>query len=431
MDIIVLIISLVLLYKRKLAWVLFGIIFLTTNYLNAGTGLSEFPFAHNVSDSGLILYLVLSFYLLKKNNYELPKTPFDQKLKYFYYFLLISIIVDIIFNGIDLLSIVKTSRHWIFLSCIWVFYYVSDKDVKKLINYLLYALAIISVIMLIEFFFSIQILGKEIKTEYLTPGVLIERGSIPSNLLLFFLLLLVSRYFKFKPKTKYFYVGIFSAVLITSMIRSYFFAVIIGILLVLYLEKLKVKSILTGITIAAVLILIVYNTPFFKERFISGFEEIQNLNLAYSPQGNLSYRLLHAAERLDYISKKTQYEIFGIGNITEEDFPNTFYIGLRYESGRVMQLVSPDIAWSTFFLRLGFVGTIIYLIFYVSITIKFYRLRLNNPIALITFVYLFINLTMISFVSYDIANGQFWLFPVLLYYAISKKKSNENYDKNI
>ncbi len=421
MDILILIISLILLFKRKLAWVLFAIILLTNDYLGAGTNLSEFPIIHNVSDAGLILYLILFFYLLIKHNFKLKETPISKYVIIFYIFLLTSIFVDLIFNGINLISIVKTSRHWIFLSSVWIFYYIPTVEVKKLIKYLLNALAIISIIMLIEFFFDLQILAREVKTEYLNPGFLITRGSIPSIFIIFFLLLLFTGYFKFTKFIKYFYISVFSAVLITSMIRSWIVAIIIGIFLIVNFQaKLKIKKVLTGIIIAAGLILIIYTNPIINERFRMGFDEMQNFTLEGNVQGNFSFRIFQAAERLNYISQSLQYEIFGVGNITEQNFPYIFKTGLRNESGIVTQLDTADIAWSLLFLRLGFLGTFIYLIFYVIMLFKLYKLKFSNPLGITTFVYLFINLTVISFASSNIATGQFWIFPVLIYYTINK-----------
>ena len=419
MDILILIISLFLLYNGKLAWVLFSLIVLTTQYLGAGTFTSEFPFPHNVYDSGLILYFALSVYLLSKNNFKLPKTPFNKYLKYFYIFLLISFVVDIIFNGIDLLSIIKTSRHWIFLTCIWIFYYIPGKEVKKLINYLLYALVIVSVIILVQFFFEIRILAQE-HTEYLTPGFLIERGLLPAGIIMFFLFLLFTKYYKFKPAVKYLFIAIFTAVLIASLVRSWLFAAVTGVILIFYLQKkLKFKSLFAGIIIIAGLILIIYINPISKERFTQGIEDVQGFSLTSNAQGNFSFRILQTAERVNYISQSLQYVIFGIGNITEENFPNVFYIGLRFESGRILQLTTPDIAWQVLFIRLGFLGTLIYLVFFTKILTTFYRLKSTNPIALTAFIYLFINLVIISFVSWDIANGWFLLFPVLLYFFVT------------
>lgn len=419
MDIIILIISLFLLYKKKLAWVLFSLILLTTSYLNVGSNLSEYPFTHNVSDSGLILYLFLSFYLIKNNNFRFRKTALSKYIKFFFLFLLLSIIVDLVFNGIDLLSIVKTSRYWIFLTCIWIFSYISEGDIKKLIEYLLKALAIAALITIIDFFFNVQLLGKEVKTEYLGSGFLIERASIPSVLIIFFILLLFSKYFKFKPKIKYFYLGIFSTVLITSMIRSLFLATVIGILLVFILkEKLKLKNLFAGIIMATGLIFVVTTNPIIQERFSEGFRDIQSFQLESNVQGNFSLRILQMAERLNYLSQSPQYAIFGVGNVTEQNFPYVFTIGIADKSGMVTQLDTGDIAWSLLFLRLGLLGTVIYIFYYVSILIRFYRFRLKNPVAVTMFSYLFVTFFIVTFASSDIASGQFWLFPVIIYYFI-------------
>ncbi len=422
MDIIILLLALILLFNDKIAWALFALILLTTNYLGAGTNLSEFLYIHNVSDAGLILYIFLFIYILAKNNFTFKKPKIAKYIKLFYAFLLLSIFVDIAVNHIDLLSIIKTSRHWIFLSCVWIFYYISEKDVKKLIRYILYALVIISAIMLTEFIFNIQILSREVKTEYLY-GILIRRTSIPSLFLVLYLLLLLSGYFRLSNRLKYLFIGLFSAVLITSMIRSWFGALVIGIILIFSLhQKYKVKYIVTGIAIVIGLIIVVYNSPVISTRFAQGIEEIKDFKLSESVQGNLSFRLLQTGERLNYIADNVQYSIFGLGNVTEQNFPHIFYIGLKDVSGYTIQLDTADIAWSLLFIRLGFIGVFIYLVFYFNILIKFYRLRHQDQLALTMFVYLFIMLFIISFASSDIANGQFWLFPVLIYYVIVKLK---------
>ncbi len=331
-----------------------------------------------------------------------------------------------VFNGIDLLSIVKTSRHWIFLSCIWIFALIPVENIKKLIKYLLNALTFAALITIIDFFFNIQLLGKEVKTEYLNPGFLIERAAIPSVLIIFFILLLFSKYFKFKPKIKYFYISIFSTVLITSMIRSLFLATGLGILLVFILqEKLKLKNLFTGIIVIVVLIFLVMTNPIIQERFGEGLRDIQTFELNSNVQGNFSLRILQMSERIYYISQSLPHAIFGIGNITEQNFPYVFTIGIRDEYGMVTQLDTADIAWSLLFLRLGFIGTIIYIAYYINILIRFYKFKLISPLSATMFVYLFITITIISFASSDIAAGQFWIFPILVYYRIFKTSYNE------
>ena len=106
MDIIVLIIALYLLFINKWAWVLFVIIFLTTDYLGIGINISNFPVEHNVSDVGLILYISLCFKILNKNEFKFLKTPLSNYIIIFYFFLLISFFVDLFFGFWYMLVIV-------------------------------------------------------------------------------------------------------------------------------------------------------------------------------------------------------------------------------------------------------------------------------------------------------------------------------------
>jgi len=433
MDIIILLIGFFLLFKGKLAWVLFTIIFLTSSYLGLGTDISIFPIEHNVSDAGLILYLALCFYILNKSKFKLGKTIMSKYLIILYIFLVITFIIDLLFNNIGFISIIKTSRHWIFLSCIWFFYYIPYKEIRKLIDYLFTSTVIISLIMLVEFFFETQILGKEYETLVSESGNFLTRGSIPSTFVPFFLLFLFTPFYTFKLKTKNFYIVLFSAVLITSVIRSWYLAMIVGFIILLFLQnKLKVKTIFTGILIMSGLIVAVSFNPIIKERFKEGFEEVQNFNFSTEKdlQGNYSFRMLHAEERINYILQNVQYTFFGLGNVTEENFPEVFAIGLVADTGGVIQLDTADIAWSTLFIRLGLLGTSLYLLFFVSILVFFYRNRKNNPLATVTFVYLFINLTILSFASSTMATGQFFIFPVLLYFLSKRKLVKVKYINN-
>ena len=151
--------------------------------------------------------------------------------------------------------------------------------------------------------------------------------------------------------------------------------------------------------------------------------EIQKFSLTSNEiEGNYSFRILHAQERLNYITQNAQNTIFGLGNISEENFSEVFEIGLLEESGRITQLDTGDIAWSTFFIRLGLLGTVFYLFIFVRLLLNFYRIQKYNSLALVTFVYLLVNLTIMSFASSSMATGQFFLLPVLLYFLSKKGK---------
>lgn len=73
---------------------------------------------------------------------------------------------------------------------------------------------------------------------------------------------------------------------------------------------------------------------------------------------------------------------FGLGLMTD-DSPYTynnfnFVIGLPDENGGIYQLDTPDIAWSNFVARYGYVGTFAYLVFYIGLAWFFFDNRKIN-----------------------------------------------------
>jgi len=428
MDVIFLLIFLFFLLKGKYTWVLFGIILLTTNYLGAGTNLSNFPVQHNVSDSGLLLYLALSLRILFRTNGKLSSGPFDKYLLFFYLFLLLSIFVDIFINKIDLLSIIKTSRHWLFLTCFWIFYYIPKEEIKKLLIYLLTATLFINLISITEYTFGIEILGLRKSEERLLTGMTFSRGAIPSTFSIFFMFLVFLDYFELKLKWKIIIIGILAAGILISMIRSLIIAVIISLALIILIKRRKTfKESLLTMSIIVTFIWIVFASPFIKERFNEAYMDLKELDTSKrNVSGNLSFRALHIAERFKYVSHRIQYSIFGIGNITEESFPRIFKTGLRNDQGQFVQLDTSDNAWSLLFIRLGIVGTIIYVLLYFKFLFLDINMYSRSIMALVMFVFLIINLIVLSFASSTIANGSFWILPTLLYFTIIQELDSEN-----
>lgn len=416
MDLIALFIFLFFLFKGKYAWVLFGVILLTTNYLGAGTNLSTFPIKHSVSDSGLLLYLALCFRILIKTGGKLTSRPFDKYLIVFYLFFLLSLVVDIFLNKVDLLSIIKTSRHWLFLTCFWILYYIPREEIRKLLMYLFFVTLLITVISLTEYSSGIRILGLRKSEERLLNGVIIVRGAIPSTFSYFFLILVLFDYFELKLRWKIIVISILTAGILISMIRSLILAVIISFVLIIIIRKRKtLKESLISLSIILIFILIVLTSPLIKERFNEGYADLKDLDLReVNVSGNLSFRVFHIAERFTYVSHNLIYSIFGIGNITEGEFPQVFKTGLRNDEGQFIQLDTGDNAWAPLILRLGFVGTFVYLLFFVSFASYLLKNTTQPLVSVSLFVYLLLNLIVLSFASSTIANAHFWILPAII-----------------
>lgn len=423
MDLIIFFFAVILIFLNKYDLVLLALFTLVTNYFGVGSNISTFPIIHNVSDSGLILYIILSLVLLWKNKYQIPKNKITFYVSLFYVFLLFSIFIDLFFNDIDLISIFKTSRHWIFLSSVWILFYVPKTTVERLLKYLLNITLVMSILLLLEFFTDLNIFNRSM-VQMTQSGLISKRGAIPSTFTIVFILLLYSDYFKFNARNKYIYLSVLIIVLIVSMIRSWIIASIIGLIIVHVRCKIKIKKgdAYKFIFIFVLFFTLVFSNSFIKTRFLEGFSDVANINLNGDVQGTFSYRIFHTKERLDYISSDIKYSIIGIGNITEKNSNTNFQFGVLDENARPTQLDTGDIAWSRLFLRLGIIGTFIYLSI-VFILIKEIKLFIKMSLLSINiYSFLIIELFMISFVSSELANGSFILLPILIYYYI------KNYD---
>lgn len=388
---------------------------MTTSYLGAGTNLSSFPIKHNVSDTGLLIYLALCLRMLVKTGGKLKSGPFDKFLIAFYLFLLLSVLVDIFLNKIDLLSIIKTSRHWLFLTCFWFLNYIPKEEIRKLLRYLLITTLLITVVSITEYSFGFEILGLRESEERLITGMIYSRGAIPSTFSYFFLILVFLDYFKLKLRWKVVIISILSAGILISMIRSLIIAVIIALVFIIISRRKTFKESLLTLSMVAVFIVIVLTSPFLKERFNEGYEDLKELDISRgNVSGNLSFRVLHIVERFNYVSHSYQYSVFGIGNITEGSFPRIFKTGLRNDQGQFVQLDTGDNTWALLFLRLGLVGTLVYL-FFITKFISHSLTNTSQPlIAIALFVYLILNLFILSFASSSMANGQFWILPAIM-----------------
>jgi len=434
MDLLILFIGTLLVLKHKYAWALLSLLALTTSYFGVGSNFSLFPVKHNVSDSGLILFVFMSFYLLSRNKFVLKRNKMTFYVRIFYIFLFISFLIDLFFNHINIISIIKTSRHWIFLSSVWVFYFIPRQETEKLIRYLLNITFIISIFLLFDFFLGLGIL-KHINPQQIAPGMVAKRGAIPSTFTVFYILLLFSNYLKLNARKKYIYLFVLLTVLLVSMIRSWLIATLIGVFIVNIYNNTKINknNALSIVFILSILVGGVVGNSFIKARFVEGFSDINNLNLEGKVEGTFSYRILYATERLEYVISDFQYTLFGIGNVTEENANTNFKYGVRNKYGRVAQLDTADIAWPLLFLRLGILGTILYLIFFIKLILYFKSIRKQNLLALTLFSFLTIELLFISLASAELANGSFTLFPILIYYYLKnyEKPSLSNHSNTI
>ena len=122
---------------------------------------------------------------------------------------------------------------------------------------------------------------------------------------------------------------------------------------------------------------------------LSSGAAFRNYDMQGGEGGTLTYRIAWVYERFDYlIDRPIGEQIFGLGLISDSQpivsKKYNFRTGLTNEgTGLPYQLATPDIAYGNLISRLGFGGTIIYLLLTIMMANFFYRNRKQNPFTIV------------------------------------------------
>lgn len=176
--------------------------------------------------------------------------------------------------------------------------------------------------------------------------------------------------------------------------RSSFVMIAIG-MIAFFMAKKKMKYVLY--IIGGVIFYQIFVASMFanrtKDSGLSTFDEVKMVltnpaatfdNYMYEDnQGTFAFRIGMIVERAEYIVSNPQYLLFGVGDVTEQHNKHYFQLGTYSKEltyGRNM-LSSVDTDWVSIVIRLGLVGTILYIVF-ISIWLRksFSVLRLNNSL---------------------------------------------------
>jgi len=406
MDVLIFLISLYgLIGQKKLYLAVTGQIILATGYLGMSFSLKNLVlFNESFQIFSIIIFILffLKFYLKKQFS---RKNVLTKNVLFLYLFLIVSILFDLA-NSVSLFDILSNVKLWFFLSAIWVYPFIPSYQFLKIIRVLLYLTLLLCVLGILDFLFETMFLS-EIKVN--SEGV--KRAIIPSTYTLFFIILLQTKLLNFRKKIKIIFLIILISIVLLSVIRSLILGVVISFTLVILIDKTysfsKIKKL---IIIVIPLCFFIFSNQAINSRFQNFFS-----NEDISTNTTL-LRTNVFAERFNYIVSSPKTFILGIGNIREENFPVIFYTGnSSRDDENPDQLYTPDISWPNLLIRLGVVGTFIYLILYFKIMSIIYKRRNFNEINKILFVYLLINICIISFASSIISLGSFWLLPLLAY----------------
>ncbi|SHE69598.1 hypothetical protein SAMN05444274_102132 [Mariniphaga anaerophila] len=429
MDILLLLIGIGCLFFNKQHLVIAIIIILASSYLQLALengGLSTFPFPHNVSDSGLVLYFLFFISILVKNSLRVLKSPVLPFIGWFLLFLLISSCIDIFINHYTIGDVIRQLRHWLYLSIILIGKYIGKDTIKKAINTIIWVTILMCLVLSFQHITGIHLIGAS--RIYNMDGTIINRGVKPPVYVISAIMLLFGNYNNKNKKIRIVLIFILFLPVILSLKISYTVAIILGCAFIALRLKISLKKLAYTSAVVAVLALgIFYSSPVLKTRFLETTQQTQGIKQG-EVDGNFSYRILHFYERLIYCIQKPQTAVFGIGSVSEQNFNKTvFALGQPDQTtGKMAQLNTADIAWSILILRLGALGIIVFLFFYIKTYRQLKKYAKNDKLSLVLASYMLMNLLFLSFGNAIIAYSDFFILP-LLYSSANNQNSLKNY----
>lgn len=407
------IVALLQICRNKMAIPITIMLMFFEGYSFCGFTQSYFITEHQYSDVGLVLFLFMQSILLLRRKPKLDMSilkPVKVGIIIFAVFFAISACVDLLINEEKFISVIKTLRNWLCLSALWSIPYLRIKEIKTLLNNLLVISVIIAAIFLVEFYFNISFTGA-------IRSARGSRASIPWLISFLVFILLFNDFYKINSFWKWAFIGVIAFEYFMTGTRSIFIACLIVVIAIILFngKRISVQKMMVFTSVFAAVGIVLATDNILTERLFTTSQDIKVLRGNSRQGGNLSFRLLMLEERAQYVNTKTQYMVFGIGNVQESDLKqHLFHIGLKGPRGRVVQLDTSDIAWVLLLLRYGYVGTAVYIFcVYFMMTRVYYRNK-SYPIGYAVLVYLFSCLVFLSYTSSYIASSFFWLMPIIL-----------------
>ena len=277
MDLLLFLISVYLIYiNKKLEWVLLIILCLATNFFSLKYFFLGTYLIPNMYDGGLILTILLYFRLLKRKKQNYYNNGFNKLVIFFCLYLCLTVLFDLIINGISILAIIKTSRHWLFLL---IFFITPKLDLNVLHRFLKLAIIvtfIFSFIICFESLSGIRYFTLKYYAYRQTDIATQIRGVIPSSIALFSYFLMLPNNNYFSKSKRIIFSTIFVVSILLSAIRSLALAVLVGTLIFIFIKsKDKISSFFKIGLVSIITVSVVSNfVPVLGDRFDELFTEI-------------------------------------------------------------------------------------------------------------------------------------------------------------
>lgn len=388
-------------------------------------------------DAALIYFIIIFIYSYFNERHikYVHNNNIEKWLKIFFIFMLFNVLFSMIFYQLDLIQIIQGGRRYFIIFAFYFIRKIKTSDVEWLLRKIVYITAITSVLYIIQCQTGWPVLPDS-DIYYSTDsvdGTFRYYNSPPFLELSLFLLIFYSKYFKGWKNT--IVIAIMFVALLCTQGRTQIAGTIMVILVGLYLNGSYKKIVKYGLL---GLIAITPFMPILIERFESDDKstggdlqaimsgEFMNANGQFA--GTMTYRFALVYERMAYLADRSIGEqIFGMGLLSDQQKELVrrmyhFNIGLRdRETGEVVQLSTPDIAYGNLISRLGFVGMAIYLVIWGIMLVQAYKNRKVDIIVFCLFLYLF-NYIISSFSGATISYTENIILPMMLIVYMDKMK---------
>jgi hypothetical protein len=411
MDIILFFVGIFALLLKRRDWALAIMAILASTYLQLPLqphfSIGRFPIEHNISDIGLLLYLFILIPALfhKKARY---KGKIQNVVTLFLIYLIVNGIWDMC-TGTSFGDVIRYLKGWAYLSLIYIYQDFSPKEIVGSLRIVCVVTFWISLVMVISRVLDINAMDYVL----MAKG---GRGYKPPSFSIICSLIYIINIFRVKPLAQFTYVIVTLLPILLNVKMTYLLSVVL-VVVVFFLINDKF-SMFKKIALALVSVLIVVSFFTLSERFSTRFYDLSS-GLTSAAQGyvddNFSYRLLHAAERFNYVSKAPDTFLRGIGYVSEANFNDTvFQLGVWNSSmKRVDQLNNSDIVWSNMFLRLGIIGIVLYLLVYIRLISAYMKCKTKFQHNAFFAAYLIISLLFTSLGNDLIGYSDFFMYPIL------------------
>lgn len=341
-------------------------------------------------------------------------------------YLVVAFYVDLSFYNPSFKGFLLIARVNLFLLAYFWMSKINQRLFERLFRFILILTIIQSILCLIQIPLGIRLLTMGGISKFVDLGFSwIRYTNTPYFILPCLFITLMDK--KIKVPYKSYIIILFLLTLLFTLTRTIILGLVFTFALAILLGFFKnQKKVVFWMTAMFILTL-----PVIGARLLSSTEDIKTAvsedPISQGSNMTFAYRIFHATERYLYINQDLKHEIFGIGFIHEKEFPkDTFLLGHKDENNMTTQLEQDDISWSNLFLRFGIVGTIIYVFFFITFCISFFRARYSS-ISTASFMFMIMSFVL-TFANGRFSQADFFIIPMFLFFY--QLKINSTFQKS-